>query len=878
MTCLEDNALFDLASGRMSLAQVEAAEAHLDGCQRCRKALAMVLRSAGAPAVRPPPLVSAGTAIGRYLVIERVGAGAMGQVFSAYDPQLDRKIAIKLLRPGSATPEQQARLAREAQTLARMSHPNVVTVFDVGTWEGQLFVALEFVASGSAREWMKQPRTWREIVRLYAQAGRGLAAAHDAGVVHRDFKPDNVLVRPDGRAQVTDFGLSAGSDRPGVGEAAEITLTHSGVLLGTPAYMAPDQLEGTPATPASDQYSFCAALFEALYAARPFTGADVAELARNARGGKLASAPAGNATPQPVRRLLLRGLSADPRARHASMTALVDALESETSRSRRLGAAVAVICVAGALVAIGLQSTSAVRRHPACVLAEQRQSETWSQARQSKAREAFAATQLPYATNAWGIVERAIAPRVSAWSKLRSEACEAVVGEAADPFFRGQLLCLDERWAEVDATIGVLELGGVESVNRAQQIVDRLPAIGVCAQPSMLQRYGGSDAGTCETCVRDTAEVARVRALVESGRLAQAEQASRADAGLTTSAARASMQLEHGRALGELGRIDEAEQDYFEAALGALRGGDTALGAAAYAELAHLVGYLRSKPAEGEKWAAQAEALHSDPLLAERLASVRGVMAARRGEHAKAEASFAITEQLVRERLGPAHPSRGRAMSNLASSQMRQGQLEQALPKLAEAAAIVAKGLGEEHPDTMRALNSWGAALGVAERFSEAAVVFDKVLTGYKKTLGPDNQRLGVAMLNLAEAHFRLGDYEKALGHFTDAAQVWERALGPDAPDLAAAVGGVGQVLIAQKEPAKALVPLQRAIAICEKAECEPVDEATVRFLFARASVDAKLPRAPAEAQAQKALTLFKAIGEGEKKHAAEVEGWLKAK
>ncbi len=864
MPCLDDTRLFELSSGRLPAAELELAEAHLDGCPRCRTALALVLRSAAAPVARPAPLVAAGAAIGRYLVIERVGAGSMGQVFSAYDPQLDRKVALKLLRPGSATAEHQDRLAREAQTLAKMSHPNVVTVFDVGTWEGQLFIALEFVASGSAREWMKQPRTWQQVVRLYAQAGRGLAAAHEAGLVHRDFKPDNVLVRPDGRAQVTDFGLAAGTEHPE---------TRSGALLGTPAYMAPDQLEGKPASPGSDQYSFCAALFEALSGQRPYGGASLTELAQNVRAQRL-SASAGNSTPQPVRKILLRGLAADPRSRFPSMTALVQALEAETSRTRRRGAAAAVVAVGAALALLAVQSAGGLRRQPACVLAEQRQSETWSLARQQKTRAGFEATGLPYAANAWGLVDQAVSARVSAWTRLRAEACEAVVGGSSpDPIFRSQLLCLDQRWAEVDATIGVLELGGKESVNRAVQIIEKLPGLAVCAQASMLLQFGGADAGACDACVRDAAQVARARALVESGRFAQAEQSSRADGGLTTPAALAAMQFEHARALEELGQIDEAEHDFFEAGLAGFRLGDTALGASSYVELAHLVGYLRAKPAEGERWAAQAEALAADP---ERLASVRGVMAARRGEHAKAELSFAATERLVRERLGPDHPSRGRALSNLGSSKLHQGRIDEALPMLAEAAQLVSKALGEEHPDTMRALNSWGAALGIGERYAEAATVFQKVLAGYKATLGPDNQRLGVAALNLAQARFKLGELDQAQALFAEAAGVWERSLGPEAPDLAAALAGVGQVLHAKGEPAKALEPLRRAVAICGKAECEPVDEAVLRFLFARASVEAGQPRAAALPYAQKALALFNALGTPEETRAAEVRAWLK--
>jgi serine/threonine protein kinase len=253
MACLDENALFELSLGQLDGAALTLAEQHLDVCPRCRRAAAAMLRASEAAAPPAPALVKRGAAIGRYLVVERVGVGAMGQVFAAYDPDLDRKVALKLLRLSSLSGDEEdtrrARLGREAQTLARLSHPNVVTVFDVGTWEGQLFIALEFVDGGSAREWIaREPRGPREVVRLWAQAGRGLAAAHEAGVVHRDLKPDNVLVRADGRAQVTDFGLAAdmrsavrSSDAAG---AADVAITETGVLLGTPGRRSSRRLPG----------------------------------------------------------------------------------------------------------------------------------------------------------------------------------------------------------------------------------------------------------------------------------------------------------------------------------------------------------------------------------------------------------------------------------------------------------------------------------------------------------------------------------------------------------------------------------------------------------------------------------------------------------
>jgi len=207
----------------------------------------------------------------------------MGTVHAAYDPQLDRKIALKLVRPErGADQELCARVLREAQALAKLSHPNVVAVYDAGAFGEQVFIAMDFIRGTTLRQWLAARRPWREVLDTFLQAGRGLAAAHEVGLVHRDFKPDNVLVSDDGRARVVDFGLAAETEapvaRPSLTASAERwqmaqgSLTHHGALVGTPAYMSPEQLMGQPARMASDQFSFCVALFEGLYGERPFRG------------------------------------------------------------------------------------------------------------------------------------------------------------------------------------------------------------------------------------------------------------------------------------------------------------------------------------------------------------------------------------------------------------------------------------------------------------------------------------------------------------------------------------------------------------------------------------------------------------------------------
>jgi serine/threonine protein kinase/formylglycine-generating enzyme required for sulfatase activity len=313
-----------------------------------------------------------GTSVGRYLVLERLGAGAMGVVYAAYDPELDRKIALKLLRAqegrGGDRTRGQERLVREAKAIAKLSHPNVVGIFDVGVHEGHVFMAMEYLGGGTLREWMSaKKRSWREIVKMFIEVGRGLAAAHAEGLIHRDFKPDNVLVDKAGKPKVADFGLvrlrsgsdeamSDTDDRPvtaeetpalPIAETALAQLTRTGAIAGTPAYMAPEQFLGGSIAAHTDQFAFCVALYEALYGERPFAGETVMSLGGAVTSGRVREAPPNAPVPPWVRRVILTGLRAGASDRHSSVDVLVARLldDPDVRRRKRLigvGTALAV--------------------------------------------------------------------------------------------------------------------------------------------------------------------------------------------------------------------------------------------------------------------------------------------------------------------------------------------------------------------------------------------------------------------------------------------------------------------------------------------------------------------------------------------------------
>jgi serine/threonine protein kinase len=291
--------------------------------------------------------------IGRYVLGEKIGEGGMAVVHAAYDPQLDREVAIKLLREDGidlgGEERSRARLVREAQALARLRHPNVVAIHEVGIHQSGVFIVMELVDGGSIDQWLGEtPRPWTEVLRMYFHAGRGLAAAHEVGLAHRDFKPSNVLIGSDMRPLVVDFGLarpapvlttalSPASEQVTLGEQTTVQLvgsgpdaasdvTISGVVLGTPAYMAPELHEGGVADLRADQFSFCVALYEGVYHERPFSGTTLAEVSREIESWAIRPEPSATRVPGWLRNILLRGLAYDPEDRYPSMKALLAAI------------------------------------------------------------------------------------------------------------------------------------------------------------------------------------------------------------------------------------------------------------------------------------------------------------------------------------------------------------------------------------------------------------------------------------------------------------------------------------------------------------------------------------------------------------------------
>jgi len=346
MSCIDANLAVEFFDGTLTDVASKQVESHAETCSTCRILLAELARSPTMAQLSPTvPAAEAGhiplergDKVGRFVVLNRIGSGGMGVVFSAYDPKLDRKVALKLLRSGrssSADPgEAQTRLMREAQAMAQLSHPNVISVYDVGTISDEVYIAMELVEGTTLTGWLRKwERPWTDVLDKFVQAARALAAAHAAGLVHRDFKPDNVLVGNDERVRVMDFGLARWSlteDTGPTDEEARLaavvselnrTLTRSGAILGTPRYMAPEQFLGRDTDARSDQFSFCVALYEALYGEYPFEGGSAQQLAETDKQAELAQ-PSKN-VPMWVHQILERGLKRTAQARYPSMDVLL---------------------------------------------------------------------------------------------------------------------------------------------------------------------------------------------------------------------------------------------------------------------------------------------------------------------------------------------------------------------------------------------------------------------------------------------------------------------------------------------------------------------------------------------------------------------------
>ena len=788
--------------------------------------------------------------IGRFELRERLGAGGMGVVMSAFDPQLHRTVAVKVLRD-EGDPEEQARLLDEARAMARVRHPNLVTVYEAGTHEDSVYIVMEFVEGGTLRAWQDDgPRSWRDVAQVFVQAARGLAAIHDAGMVHRDFKPDNVLLGDDGRPQVSDFGLARhqpapmGSTDVEVSENGDANATLTGALAGTPNYLAPEQWRGEHADAASDQWSFCVALYEALFGQRPFEGVTVAELCFAVMSGKRAeprdTAPA---VPAWLQAVLERGLSTNRSARFGTMHELVRALDRglDNRRGRTLRVATLATLATGSVAGLAFFAT----RDAPCKDVDLRLGQAWTSSR--KASIAARITSVPELGEAvWAALEEKLDARVEGWTAQRRDACEAthVRGEQSEDALDLRMRCLDRRAVEVEALLENYETIKPSRVPVALTPLERLPALEVCADLEFLELSRPTPEAEHE---REAVASLRERA----GRLSATsggdnlDELEAAAVALVSDAAAlgyepfiAEAKLVRAKIESLLGRGEVAGKLYeeaFEHAL-ATQHLEVQVWAAVVATFvyAEQVGDLD----EAARWGRQAQALlraHPYFLPAHRaLQTNLGSAAFRAGKLDEARERFTEAVRLYEEAgLGDSTDGIG-AEANLGILERRLGHLDAAATRLQNAKTKAKRALGGAHPSVGSICNSLAATYVELERFAEAEVEYRESLQLLERKTGTDSARVRHPLNNLGEFLVERGRAEEGVPFLTRSIEVWIQHDGADSPGLAGPLTFRGEGLLSLGRGDEAKADLLRAREL--QPETASADErAKVLLLLARA-------------------------------------------
>jgi len=775
--CLDEETVLLAAMGALPVDGQAVVDGHIDECATCRRLLLLCARAGVggrgsiAETIEEPYVarerreLARGASVDRYLVLSKLGAGAMGVVYAAHDPDLDRKIALKVLRSA-----EDARWLREGRAVARLSHANVIAVHDVGVADGRAFIVMELVDGESVDAWLASARAWREVLRVFVAAGRGLAAAHAAGIVHRDFKPANVLIGSDGRVKVGDFGLA--TEEPGKGTGMALRRAQEGTgLAGTPAYMAPEQLDGEPATAASDQFSFAVALYEGIYGSRPFAGANVAEIrAAIARG---VAAPAKDDVPARVRAALDRALAAEPARRFGSIDELLAAIDPP-ARSRRAWIAAPIVVMMG--VAAFVMSRGGGT--PACKVSSV--GGAWDAPRRAAVERAFGAVSRPYAHDALVATERALDAYSSTWAAADLASCEA---NDAPAIREQKAVCLDELRRELDGFTGLLAAADEDLVRRAPQAAAKLTPPSACAEAIARGRRQPQDLSIRLRVDAAESRLAGARALHIAGRYRDAVNEARAvlaqakTLGYHPLEADAGLLL--GRALTQLGSTDEAERALADAARAAEASRDDVVAADARIERVGALGVAGHDAARGLELVPDAQAaldrLGGDGIRLARLLDYRGSLANLAGHYEEAVALHTQALALRRALLAPDDDAISTSLMDLGSSLDLAGRQREARAIFDDALARRERLLGRSHPAVADILTDRGVVFAEAGDFEHSEADWRRALAIREATLPPDHPAIGALYMNLAADARDQRRYDEAIELFTRAIAIAEQ-------------------------------------------------------------------------------------------------------
>ncbi|HEU0035654.1 MAG TPA: serine/threonine-protein kinase [Kofleriaceae bacterium] len=720
--------------------------------------------------------------VGRYAIRELIGAGAFGKVYRARDPELDRDVALKVLTVDDVEADRAALLA-EARVMAALGHPNVAAVHDAGIVDDRgrtrVFIAMELVDGASLRAWLETPRPPAATLDVLRQAGRGLAAAHAAGIVHRDFKPDNVLVGRDGRVRVVDFGLARSVAVPS-GDGSS--------LAGTPAYMAPEQLAGGAATERTDQFAYAVTAWEALHGERPFAGATL-DAIRDA----MTRPPVGRRrVASTIGRALARGLAIDPEARWPSVAALVDALEP---RHARWIVPAALAAVAGAGLVVGI---SASRSHDAgdpCPVPRDQLAGIWDPARRAQIEQAFAATKAPFAADSFARVAAALDRDAQSWLDAQVDACRAthVRHVQSTELLDRRAVCLADWRRRLRAATEAFATATPAIVQQSVQTIADLPSLAACGDVAAL----ATGQPALDPAQRTRADALADRLAAARGKLIAAQPADAttivdevsrdplATKHAPLAIAVALLRAEAATALGKLDDAQTAAQAAFDAAVSS---GDRRSAAAAATLIAKLGVYDTRRKADALRWvktgATITRELDGATELAARLASVEGNVQLINADAPAAAEPLARAVAAYRT-LDPNHPQLGNALAMLGVSELGRGDIAAADRDLRDALARDEAALGPRHPDVASVLAKLALVEAARGHYADALATGQRAIDLQRAVWGPNHPLLIYAYGSHGQHAAAHGDYAAADADFTAAQSIAEASYGPDHPMVA---------------------------------------------------------------------------------------------
>jgi eukaryotic-like serine/threonine-protein kinase len=838
MSCLSESILLSILDRRITPTEMARVDEHIDQCEVCRSLVGCLAHDASTPATEvgldPLPQIIKMDVLplgalfaDKYFILEMIGAGGMGVVYSAYDRQLDRRVALKVMREecGHST-----RLMEEARSLAQLNHPNVVVVHDVGESLGRTYMAMEFIQGSTLRYWREHERPEPiRIVQIYAEAARGLAAAHAAGIIHRDVKPDNILIGTDGRVKIMDFGLARTdyASKPTWNGGAS-------TLEGTWLYLAPERFQGRSADARSDQFAFCVSLYEALYGEHPFAFSKLRELPDAVLNGIMRPLSRPNAVDKDVHTVLLRGLAIDPAKRFASMADLGTALRDvgRKKRSRVLVSLVAVtITLFGATIA-------AFATQPApCSGSERLLTGIWDASRRTAIDKALVSTGLDHAPNTSRLVQETLERYAQRWSKAHTQACQAtrIHREQSEEVLDLRMACLTRRLGSLRALTDRLEHADARVAEKAVEASNDLGDPEICDEAHVVTEKLPPPDAQADARVKALREkLADVEANWQLGHEAEALEQARVITRETENVAYAPLRAEAGFWLGRLmpsqPNPQEREAILFQALHSAEAGGAERVAMNLWIEIAKHKLWAISQWDEATRALDHAEAYAT--RLGDEEANVRqlvvrvGILRAlKRNDEGLRIARDAVAHCEAMPRCTKSYLHR--ALIQLAIMHSIQGDVESSLKTFDRAKVLTEQLLGPEHP-LLASIFSDRATVSIQHgRFNEAVEDLRRAIPIIERA--KLNEKFSSFLQgNLAEALYGKKDYEDALIVLDRAIGTKERMFGAEDPELIESLALRSDILAALKRGNDAFESYTRARRIQKKSPRKAPPELTM--------------------------------------------------